>query len=197
MAFTLHPPCPTTTSQCPCHPAINTGLRPSWLGGPKALQYRSALTPLSLHVIGTQRHAGHKLDLGRQVEGWMDGGRERERKDREYTQRRLSSVKDNWMSSVSRDSYNAGLFHVTLICKEHRNGPLNSLSYAVLFRAFQEIYTGKHPGKHPFDPVFSLPLFAALCSRCGHYAFFFLGITLRWRWWDFVAVRWENNEPSI
>lgn len=60
----------------------------------------------------------------------------RERKEREHTQQRLSSVNSvqvNSVSSVSRDSYTAGLFYVTLMAKEHGN----SLSDAVLCRALQ------------------------------------------------------------
>lgn len=90
MASTLHPLCPTTGPQCPCHPAIKIDLPPFWLGVPKALQYRSVLTSLSLLVIGTKRDTGHKLDWrgGWGVDGWMDGGMER--KKRGITERRFT-----------------------------------------------------------------------------------------------------------
>lgn len=142
MASTLHPPCPMTAPQCPCHPAINTGLRPSWPDGPGALQYRSALTPLPLHVIGTQRETWHKLDLEREVEGWMDGGREKEKRGDIQKEDWAVSKVIEWAQWVEQMLYYSVFCSVAIVCR---------------------IYTGKHQ----FQPIMSSLPTAIFSSELG------------------------------
>lgn len=104
----------------------------------------------SLHLCGAQRDRTQiRAEEGGVVKGWMDGERETG-----FTQRRVSSLRDNSLSSVS---FNVELFMSNWFAKSIEMVLLNKLPDCAVCR----IYTGKHQ----FEPIlFSLSLLPSVAD---------------------------------
>lgn len=120
MASSPHTHTPPHPPPAPPPPLLS--MAPPGPAGPKALQYWSALTPLSLHVIGTQRGTRRKLDWESEGEG---------KRDAKYTKKRgkIPTMQDSFMTPKSK----------------------KMLARILFFKYEHCCHSMSNAGKHPFE----------------------------------------------